>query len=227
MQYVILWLEGPLQSWGDSSKYGQRETLPFPTKSGVFGMILAALGAKGSQEELLAQLADFPQKILVFSAPSKMMDFHMIGSGYNVKDPWQRLAVPRKADGGIPNTGGSKMTYRYYVQEARYAVIQGLSKELANQIVAALKHPVYSPSLGRKSCIPTEFIYQGDFASLEEAEKQATNLASDKGLEIHYEVIETATSNLDGILVEDVPLAFGTYKKYKNRRVLINERGKT
>jgi CRISPR-associated Cas5-like protein len=38
-----MWLEGPLQSWGDHSKYGRRDTLTFPTKSAIYGMILAAM----------------------------------------------------------------------------------------------------------------------------------------------------------------------------------------
>lgn len=42
--YLLLWLEGPLQSWGHDSRFGRRETLHFPTKSGVLGMVCAALG---------------------------------------------------------------------------------------------------------------------------------------------------------------------------------------
>ena len=38
--YIVLWLEGPLQSWGHDSKFGVRETVPFPTKSGVSLLII-------------------------------------------------------------------------------------------------------------------------------------------------------------------------------------------
>ena len=39
MSYLLLWLEGPLQSWGADSKYYNRTTLPFPTKSGILGLL--------------------------------------------------------------------------------------------------------------------------------------------------------------------------------------------
>ena len=60
MQYLFLWLQGPLQSWGASSRFDLRQTLDFPTKSGIYGMLLAASGDSGPQEDLLAQMADRP-----------------------------------------------------------------------------------------------------------------------------------------------------------------------
>ncbi|HAT2417083.1 type I-E CRISPR-associated protein Cas5/CasD [Aeromonas hydrophila] len=45
--YLLLWLEGPLQSWGHDSRFGRRETLNFPTKSWVLGMVCPALGIGG------------------------------------------------------------------------------------------------------------------------------------------------------------------------------------
>ncbi|HBZ0090419.1 TPA: type I-E CRISPR-associated protein Cas5/CasD, partial [Klebsiella pneumoniae] len=46
-QYMLLWLEGPLQSWGGDSKFGVRDTLNFPTRSGILGLICCARGAAG------------------------------------------------------------------------------------------------------------------------------------------------------------------------------------
>lgn len=34
-RYLLLWLEGPLQAWGHDSKFGVRDTLNFPTRSGI------------------------------------------------------------------------------------------------------------------------------------------------------------------------------------------------
>ena len=48
--YLALLLDGPLQSWGFSSRFQRRTTGLHPTKSGVIGMICAAMGlAKGSR----------------------------------------------------------------------------------------------------------------------------------------------------------------------------------
>src|SRR5690348_6365503 len=58
--YLALLLDGPLQSWGFSSRFQRRTTGLHPTKSGVIGMIAAAMGlAKGSVAErtVLPELA--------------------------------------------------------------------------------------------------------------------------------------------------------------------------
>ena len=54
MYTLLLRLSGPLQSWGSDSLYDNRGTDYFPTKSGVIGLIAAALGLKrgASLEEL-------------------------------------------------------------------------------------------------------------------------------------------------------------------------------
>ena len=59
--YLALLLDGPLQSWGFASRFQRRTTGLHPTKSGVVGLICAAMGlAKGSPEEhvTLPDLAD-------------------------------------------------------------------------------------------------------------------------------------------------------------------------
>ena len=46
MATLLLRLAAPLQSWGSSSKFEIRATEKMPTKSGVVGMLAAALGWK-------------------------------------------------------------------------------------------------------------------------------------------------------------------------------------
>ncbi|MDR3139119.1 MAG: type I-E CRISPR-associated protein Cas5/CasD, partial [Treponema sp.] len=135
--YLLLWFEGPLQCWGADSRFGRRHTLSFPTKSGVLGLICAALGARGEQRELLAEMAPLDQTVISYVRSGKdknglsvkteqetlLRDFHMVGSGYDDSDPWQSQHIPKKADGGKAVGGGSKMTYRYYLQDAKFAVV--------------------------------------------------------------------------------------------------------
>ena len=137
-KYVLLWLEAPLQSWGSDSKFGRRDTLAFPTKSGVLGLVLCAMGASGPQNELLAKLnlGSIPVASYVRSKPRKdgnpriklsreplLRDFHMVGSGYDDKDIWQKLLIPKTSEGKPAVGGGSKMTYRYYLQDACFAAV--------------------------------------------------------------------------------------------------------
>ncbi len=55
MSVLLLQLAGPLQSWGDSSRFVRRETRNEPTKSGVIGMLASAQGRsrEDSIEDLL------------------------------------------------------------------------------------------------------------------------------------------------------------------------------
>ncbi|HEO65907.1 MAG TPA: CRISPR-associated protein Cas5, partial [Spirochaetes bacterium] len=44
MNYIILRLEGPIQSWGEKSFWDERDTSSMPTKSAVIGMIAGCMG---------------------------------------------------------------------------------------------------------------------------------------------------------------------------------------
>ena len=154
-QFLLLWLEAPLQSWGADSKFGRRDTLPFPTKSGVTGILLCAMGASGAQNELLERLRPLRQTVVSFVRGKKeisfepkkvdreplLRDFHMVGSGYDEKDLWQSLLIPKKIDGGAAVGGGTKMTYRYYLQDAKFAVIVEVPESDAETIAEKLKNP--------------------------------------------------------------------------------------
>ena len=63
---LLLWLEAPLQSWGFDSKFGRRDTLAFPTKSGVLGLVCSALGRGGEQKAFLAKFATLGQTVVSF-----------------------------------------------------------------------------------------------------------------------------------------------------------------
>ncbi|MGH7442002.1 MAG: type I-E CRISPR-associated protein Cas5/CasD, partial [bacterium] len=49
---LLLWLEGPMQSWGIRSRWDPRDSNPEPTKSGVLGLLGCALGLKRGSLEL-------------------------------------------------------------------------------------------------------------------------------------------------------------------------------
>jgi CRISPR system Cascade subunit CasD len=46
---IFIRLEGPLQAWGDTSKFVIRRTMDAPTKSGVLGLICCAMGLSRQQ----------------------------------------------------------------------------------------------------------------------------------------------------------------------------------
>lgn len=220
-KHILLWIEAPLQSWGCQSKFGPRDTCSFPTKSGIVGLLLCALGLKGPQEALLQRLGGFRQTVLSFKAgPSHLLqDFQMVGSGYKEKG-WESLNIPRKADMDKAVGGGAKMTYRYYIQNGCFGVTQELDDELAESVANALLNPVYDLYFGRKNCVPTDLIFRGVFDSSEEAERKAVSIAEEKGLRLDFKVSETEET-AEEMILNDVPVSFGTRKRYKDRRVFI------
>ena len=44
MATLLLRLQGPMQSWGTTSRFDERDTQLEPSKSGVLGLVCAALG---------------------------------------------------------------------------------------------------------------------------------------------------------------------------------------
>jgi len=234
--YLLLWLEAPLQSWGVDSKFGRRDSLPFPTKSGITGLLLCAMGALGEQKELLSQLATLKQTVVSFSRVRKsgksesvkvdreplLRDFHMVGSGYNDKDPWEKLLIPKTSDGKPAVGGGTKITFRYYLQDAKFAVVLEVPFELAESFAAALQNPIYDLYFGRKNCVPTDFIYRGTFQSENDALKEASSIAQEKGSFIEdFKVIDGEDSEGEAMTLNDIPVQFGEIKRYRDRRVTV------
>ena len=228
-RYLLLWLQAPLQSWGSDSKFGRRDTLNFPTRSGVMGLLCCALGADGEQRELLAEFASLKQTVISFvhSRNEKkidreplLRDFHMVGSGYDDRDPWQTLLIPKTAEGKKAVGGGTKITYRYYLQDAYFAVILQVPSEKSEMLAQALQQPVWDLYLGRKSCVPTDFVYRGCFATDDEAITQTSIIAEEKSLLEDFRVKDGEEGD-EVLTLNDVPICFGEHKVYRDRRVTV------
>ena len=54
--FLALYFDAPLQSWGYSSMFDRRTTLSQPTRSGVIGLLCAALGIDRADTVRLDQL---------------------------------------------------------------------------------------------------------------------------------------------------------------------------
>lgn len=230
MSVLLLWLEGPLQSWGADSRYGNRATLPFPTRSGVLGLLCAAAGRGGGQEAWLARMEGRTQTVRAYARqrdggahPAPLLiDFHMVGSGYDDRDPWQNLMVPKTSEGKKPVGSGAKMTFRHYVQDMAFACALEADQDEALALAAALDSPVWEVSLGRRSCPPSARLGRGVFTSEDEALAAADALAARKERAAVLTVRDGARDDGDEIwTLRDVPLCFGTVKRYRERQVTL------
>ena len=57
MNTLLLRLSGPMQSWGVQSRFGVRDTGLEPSKSGVIGLVCAAMGIPRSDDSSLAEVS--------------------------------------------------------------------------------------------------------------------------------------------------------------------------
>jgi len=235
--HLLLWLEGPLQSWGTSAKFNRRTSQDFPSRSAILGMVCAALGAGGEQKELLATFAPLTQTVIAYTRRDKdgkamdpefqLEDFHMVGSGYDEKDPWQSLHIPKTSqingDGSqMPpkNVSGKILTYRYYLLDSSFAVALAIPETLRKDIEEAFVVPCWDISLGRKSCVPTEFVYQGIHDSMDLALVRADEIAEEKQRAELFRVLDGVHDG-EQLILSDVPLRFGPNKLYKERLVTV------
>ncbi len=234
-KYILLWFEAPLQSWGFDSKFGRRDTLAFPTKSGVLGLVCSALGAGGAQRGLLAEFTPLRQTAISFARSKQkegevakqdreplLRDFHMVGAGYDDKDPWASLLIPKTSEGKKAVGGGTKMTYRYYLQDAAFAVALEVPGDKAESIAVALQNPAWDIYLGRKNCVPTDFVYRGIFDQETTALEKAGTIAEEKQRIEDFRVVQGALDEGEAdevFTLNDVPVQFGEDKRYRDRQV--------
>jgi len=145
----------------------------------------------------------------------------MVGSGYDVTDPWQNLLVPKTSEGKKAVGGGTKITYRYYIQDTAFAAALQIPEQQMKTVVYHLKNPFWELYLGRKSCAPTEFIFQGEFQTAEDAFYMADKIAEEKYRIPDFRVLQGEYEGDEILTLNDVPLQFGSEKRYRDRRVTV------
>lgn len=159
---LILRLEGPLQSWDDSSKWDERGTRNFPSKSGVVGLLGCALGLERGASEL----EELNQKLTIAVRADRKgeitVDYQTISALPGM--------VLRAADGS--KRGTTIISKRSYLQDACFTVFLEVDEAWHGRLVSALKAPKWCLYLGRKACVPSRPVLECEeppYASLDEA----------------------------------------------------------
>ena len=155
-----LWLAGPLQAWGTASRFEVRATDLWPSKSGVIGLLGAALGR--GRTAGFDDLAALRFGVRVVRGGSVMRDFHTAGAAAG-----SRGVVVSSGAGnrGIVST-------RYYLQDAAFVCgLEGDDRSLLDSLVEAVRSPCWPLALGRRSCPPAGpvvdpfSVFDGDLTS--------------------------------------------------------------
>lgn len=135
---LLLRLAGPMQSWGFRSRFDNRDTALEPTRSGVIGLLCAALGRERDHD--LSRFASLKMGVRVDAPGRIMVDY-------------QTAQEVLRAGGGIAPTTQS---WRYYLSDARFLVgLSGDDLQWLRELDGALRKPIYPMFLGRKSYVPS------------------------------------------------------------------------
>jgi len=207
---LALLLDGPMQSWGHSSRFERRTTALHPTRSAVMGLIAAALGIDKNGADETAQLARFSAlRLTIVTLPR-----HSRRAG---DLPMQRLedyhtvTGIRRASGKVAEDA-TVQTYRHYLLDARFGVLVDGAAELLNEIAAALRNPKWGVWLGRKCCLPASPVLVGLRPDQAQAWSELLRRAGYSGtesIEQFDRILEVTAGHSGADIIEDTPVAFG------------------
>jgi len=189
-----------MQSWGTESRFGVRDTGREPSKSGVIGLLCAALGR--SRSAPLNDLIALCMGVRVDREGTLAVDYHTA----------QQVL---KASGGIKST---ELSRRYYLADATFLVGMQGQTSLLKKLHAALQAPHWLLYLGRKAFIPGAPVWLRD--GLRISEKLEKALGSFPLLvETKADLLRIVLDDPNGEQVRsDVPISFAE-RRFFNRRV--------
>lgn len=231
--FLILKLDGPMQAWGDHTYEDFRPSRDFPTRSGLLGLLAACLGIEREDTDSQVRLADSVE----FSVRADLAVFrpeqHERG-GRTVKRSAARLAdfhtvlaarlVKREPNGTPKANPNPVVSRREYLYDARFTVAVGQRDEAAfplETIEVYLRKPVYTPSLGRRSCpLARPLLDSENFMVEAENGIEALGMVAPVGGSIYA---ETTSGEGKPMVVRDIPMhrnkrQFATRKVYVHKQ---------
>jgi len=131
---LFLRLEGPMRSWGtEQSKFVIRRTADAPTKSGVLGMLCAALGVSRKEvaNNWLQTLGTLRMAVRIDMPGIRWWDYHTVGAGM----------MMRISEGVGKTRFGPLVTRREYLCDASFLVILQGEHGLITELETAINNP--------------------------------------------------------------------------------------
>ncbi len=210
MATVLLRLMGPMQSWGTISRFDERDTGKEPSKSGVLGLVAAALGIDRENWYDLEPLCRLRMGV--------RHDRHGVP-----KRDYQTAQRVISADGSkIHDTA---VTTRHYLADAAFLVgLCGEDRPLLERIHGALADPVWPLALGRKSYVPSEPIWMPDAvvdADLRETLVRWPDITSPRpGAPRNPWILSLESADRSGLMKMDQPLSSFAERRFGPRFVV-------
>jgi CRISPR system Cascade subunit CasD len=210
MPTLLLRLVGTMQSWGTTSRFDQRDTGKEPSKSGVVGLLAAAMGIDRENWVDVEPLTHLAMGIRHDRPGMPKRDY---------QTAQQIISADRSK---IHETA---VTTRDYLADAAFLVgLVGEDRILLERIHAALLNPVWPLFLGRKSYVPSESIWMENAvqdAPLREALARCPWIATLRKWEELPEKLLVSFESEDGsgVLKMDQPLSSFAERRFGVRFV--------
>jgi CRISPR system Cascade subunit CasD len=219
-RFLVLRLDGPMQAWGTHTYEDFRPSNLFPTRSGLLGLLGACLGVDRRDHEELNQLeasVEFAVRLdRMASRPErdapqekealKLSDFHTVLDA-------------RKVDGSANKN--PVVSRREYLYDAVFTVTVGEQPGALvslDRIANALRRPVFTPVLGRRSCPIARPLL--DAGPLEASDaKSLLAIVTPVGGVIYA---EGELASEQPMQIRDVPM-HGHHRQFATRRVYIHK----
>lgn len=211
MSVLLLRLAGPMQAWGDASRFTTRQTRTEPTKSGVLGLLAAAQGRR--RTDPVEDLAALRFGVRVDQRGRIERDFQTAIQWNTAK----RASMP--------------LSYRYHLTDAVFVAAVGGDDALIGALDEAVRSPAFPLYLGRRACVPVGEvslgIHDGD---VEEALRAVPWQAApwyrrQQGREMRLDLVLDAPAGETGDeSIRDVPLSYDPVRREHGWRDVVRRR---
>lgn len=158
--YLLFRLYGSMCSWGDIAVGEYRPGSTHPTRSGILGLVAAALGLRRNDDRMTQLFASVRYATRIDHPGILLTDYHTSqvpsgGAGKNFREFSSRheelFSVPKHDLNTI-------LSKRDYLCDAVFTVALWLHEETVwslADIATAIRQPIFPLYLGRKSCPPS------------------------------------------------------------------------
>jgi len=201
---IVLNFKG-LQSWGESSKKITRDTIEFPTLSGVVGILQSACGVyEENNDPLWEKITNIQMSILIVNPGLKQVDYQTAANAVKMDCSASKDTV---------------VSYRYFLTDAHFLIAITANQNLIEIIAAGLKCPKNMLYMGRKA-FPLNFDFFMGVHDGGNAEKILLNLLKNNGGKTnhtYYLVEESITNEVHSMILWDKPLR---NKKFAPRKII-------
>lgn len=219
---LALCFDAHMQSWGVRARSVLRDTMSEPTKSGVVGVLAAALGIERDDDASVAELAGLRLGVRVDREGVLERDFHTTQN--------------------VPTTLGTGhrtvISERYYLADALFLVVVEGAEPLLDRVAHAVGHPRYRMFFGRKAYVPSRPLLLPDAAPvvvgledvitghpwLEPSERARRHALSDGDRPTLRTVIDCPPNRPGALVRNDHPVSFADgNRRHGPRTVIVGE----